>query len=99
MQSNLITLSEGISMTSMFRREQENILAENFKNAGILPICETFDRAAFDTLLSNPKCTGIRIYTGMNETFRVSYVIVGVTSDSKDLYIGGSENEGRVEIN
>ena len=52
MPNNFITLDTAVQMTTLYRQQKENILAEPFKGQNILAVCETFDRAAFDALLS-----------------------------------------------
>jgi hypothetical protein len=47
--NHFISLQTGIDMTTLYRQEKENILATAYKNQNILPISETFDRAAIDT--------------------------------------------------
>jgi hypothetical protein len=44
--NHFISLQTGIDMTTLYRQEKENILATAYKNQNILPISETFDRAA-----------------------------------------------------
>jgi len=83
--SNFITLAQGIAMTELYRAEKENILAPQFKGKGILPICETFERAAFDALLNETDCTFIRVYFGMGADLKVRVIAVGADSKNKDI--------------
>ncbi len=83
--SHFISLQQAIEMTSRYRAEKENILAPPFRDKGILPICETFDRTAFDALLSEPDCVGIRAYFCMDVELKVKLVIVGVNSKNEDI--------------
>lgn len=51
-----------------------------------------FERIAFDNLLSQPKCTGIRIYMGLHLPSEVkeneplwTFVMIGTDSDGNDI--------------
>ncbi len=50
-----------------------------------MPTCETFDRAAFDALLAQPGCTGVRIYLGMDDENQVKLIVVGVNEKGCDI--------------
>ena len=79
--TNFISLAEAKQLTSAFRSKQETILEPAYKGKGVLPVCETFNRAAFDTVLSKRGCVGLRIYFAMDETNLVKLVIVGVNDN------------------
>lgn len=83
--SHLISLTEAIAMTSLYRQERENILASQYRNQNILPIAEGYDRSAFDTVLAQTGCAGLRIYYGMSEDLKVHAIIVATDIDGKDL--------------
>lgn len=83
--SHFIPLEKAIEMNALYRSEKENILAEKFTGQNILAVCESFDRAAFDRLLAQPDCAGIRIYYGMDETLKVHAVIVGYNAQDQDI--------------
>lgn len=83
--NNFITLAQGIAMTQKYRAEKENILAPQYKGQDILPICETFDRAAFEALLNENDCTYIRVYLGMDQDLKVRVIAVGADSKQKDI--------------
>jgi len=85
MPDNFITLDAAINMTALYRLEKENILAPEFKGQNILPICETFDRIAFDALLGEAGCTAVRIYYGMSDDQKIHAVVVGVNSNNEDI--------------
>jgi hypothetical protein len=87
MSYHLITVSDAADMTSRFRSNKESILVDAYQNTGVLPICETFDRAAFDLLLADTNCTGVRIYLGMDSNSKVVLIFAGVNSSSEDLVI------------
>ena len=83
--NHLISLDEAIDMTSLYRREMNTILATQYQGQNILPVCETFDKAAFDSLLAETGCTAVRIYYGMSDDLKVHAVIVGVNSNNEDI--------------
>jgi hypothetical protein len=85
MSNHLISLDAAKEMTALYRREMNNILAEPFREQGILAVSETFDRAAFDTLLSETGCAAVRIYYGMSADLKVHAVVVGVDSNNEDI--------------
>ncbi len=67
----------------------------------ILPIAETFDRIAFDTLLAKQDCVRIRLYYGMDETFKIHAIIVGVDATGADILatqVSGAALEGDGDI-
>jgi hypothetical protein len=83
--NHFISLQTGIDMTTLYRQEKENILATAYKNQNILPISETFDRAAIDTLLAETGCAAVRIYYGMSEDLLIHAIIVGVDENNEDI--------------
>lgn len=82
---SFISLDEAKIMTARYRAEKENILAPEYKGKNILSICETFNRAEFDYVLAQEGCAGLRFYFGMTEELKVKVIVVGVTSDNKDI--------------
>ena len=83
--NHFISLTEAASMTALYRQQKEDILGSAYQNQGILPICETFDRAAFDAVLNQAACTGIRIYYGMDNELKVHAIIAGVNDNDEDI--------------
>lgn len=83
--SHFISLDRGIEMTSLFRAQRENILAPEFKNHDILPICETFNRFDVDTLLAKQDCVALRVYFGMDELLKTKLLIVAVNKNAEDM--------------
>ena len=77
--ARFITLDRARQLTGKYRRERARILPER------LPICETFDAGPFLTVLNKPGCVGLRIYFGMDDTYNVRAVIVGVNANDKDM--------------
>jgi hypothetical protein len=88
--NQFISLKQAIAMTSLYRKEKENILAKQFQDQNILPNCETFDRAVFDSLLAKPDCSAIRVYYGMDESLKVHAILVPVDSKNEDILPGPS---------
>ena len=82
-ESHFISLQQAIEMTTLYRSQRENVLAPGLK--GILLTCETFNRTAFDALLAEPDCVGIRIYFGMDKDLTVKLIVVGVNEKDEDI--------------
>ena len=91
MSSHLISLQTAIDITTRFRNEKENILIQSLRGQNILPVCETFDRSAFDTLLAQSGCQAIRVYFSMDSSLKVKLVIVGVDSSKADILTTSNE--------
>jgi hypothetical protein len=72
-------------LTTRYNKNKTKILKDEFHDNGTLPTCETFDRAAFDQLLAQEGCVGIRIYYGMDEDLQVKLVVVGVDENDQDI--------------
>lgn len=89
--SHLISLSEAIAMTSLYRQEREGILMSNYRNQNILPIAEGFGRSAFDSLLAQNGCAGLRIYYGMTEDLKVHAIIVATDANGHDLLASSNQ--------
>lgn len=80
-----IPLSQAVEMTSRFQKEREHILKPEFQGRDILPIAETFHRAAFDKLLGQVGCVAIRAYPGMDTEKKVKLIFVGVNDANEDI--------------
>jgi hypothetical protein len=89
--SQFISLQEAIDLTSNYRTNKENILDSAYRNQGVLPICETFDRGVLDVLLAQTNCAHIRIYLGMDSNYKVKVVVVGADSNGNDILIKSAE--------
>lgn len=83
--NHLISLKQAKEMTALYRNEKENILKPEFQGKNVLLTCETFDRSAFDEVLAQSKCAGVRIYFGMNADLTIKVIVVGVDSENKDI--------------
>lgn len=81
-----IKLDDAKKMTKRFREQKDAIMREEHKGKHLIPHCESFDRSAFDKLLQNENCKGVRIYYGMKDNdHRVHAIIVGVDAEGKDI--------------
>ena len=80
-----ISLTEAAEMTSRYRSNRETVLQSEYRNIALLPICETFDKAAFDQLLASTGCAFVRIYYGMDESLKMHAIIVAADSNGHDL--------------
>ena len=83
--SAFIDLTEAGEMTRTFRGIKEDILGTVYQNLKILPICETFDAAQVQDMLSNNGCVELRVYFGMDAAKKISAILVGVDSAGKDI--------------
>jgi hypothetical protein len=83
--NQFISLSTAIEMTTLYRNQKEGILKPGYQGQNILPISESFDRNAFDSLLAQSGCEGLRIYYGMSEDFKIHAIIVGVNASGEDM--------------
>jgi hypothetical protein len=96
-----ISKAEAIAMTSRYRGNKEKLLPQALTKNNCLPICETYDRAAFDALLAQKDCASVRIYYGLNEQDQVHLVIVGVDANGKDILSNdeeGTESKSALSI-
>ncbi len=50
--------------------------------------CGYFDRAAFDEILAQPGCAGIRFYHARDASGKATLVFVGVTGEQVDMLDG-----------
>jgi hypothetical protein len=84
-KSHFIPLEQAVKMTKLYRADRENILKPELQGKQILPICETFNREAFDYLLKEEGCVGLRFYYGMDDEMKVHIIAVGVNDKNEDM--------------
>lgn len=97
MPDQTISLEDAQNMTSRYRNNINTILKTTYQNQNILPYCETYDRAPFDTILGLSNCTAIRIYFGMNEEMQVRALVVGVDENDEDILPDGENDAVIIE--
>jgi hypothetical protein len=73
-----ISLPEATDLTRRHRKDHPQVDHGGF-----------FHREAFDTLLKQPGCAGIRIYRGKSEKGSHHFVLVGVDAQGADMAAGG----------
>jgi hypothetical protein len=83
--NHAISLERAIQLTTHYREHKDQIVNPEFAERNTLPLAETFDRAAFDRLLSQPGCTALRLYYGLNEDSQLRAIFVGVNEKDSDL--------------
>jgi hypothetical protein len=91
-----IPLEAAVAMTTRYRASKDTIIATEYAGRNLLPISETFDRQAFDRLLAQPGCTGVRLYYGMNETMQLRAIIVGVNANDEDILPTQTEPDAEI---
>lgn len=82
---HFITLEQAKKLTKNYRHKRERLVRDEFRGPKTMPLCETFDRAAFDALLAQPGCAKVRIYLGMDESHEVKLIAVGVNERGQDI--------------
>lgn len=80
-----IPLSAAIEMTTRFRAEMDQALKPEFVGMDILPLCETFNRSAFDSILAQPGSVAVRVYLGMDAEKKIRLIFVGVNDNNEDI--------------
>ena len=83
--NHFISLEEATQMTRLYREKKELILKDEFQGKNVLAFNETFDRTAFDSVLKQEGCVGLRIYFGMKEDTTMHVIIVGVNDRNEDI--------------
>jgi len=82
--NHFISLAKATAMNKLYRENRPMILNPTV-SIDVLPLCETFDRAAFDALLATPTCQGIRLYYSMDSAEKIVIVAVGVNGNNEDI--------------
>jgi hypothetical protein len=94
--TTFISLDQAVAMTTLYRKEMNEILAEPFQNQNILPICETFEKEDILKILNKKDCEKLRIYYGMDNTSKIHAIVVGVNAQNEDL-LPTADNEESTE--
>ena len=82
---HLISIDQAKKLTSQFRENKKALISDSYRSKDPLPICETFDRSAFDQILAQPGCVGVRAYYGMDDNGGVHLIFVGVNEKNEDM--------------
>lgn len=80
-----ITLEDAVEMTTRYRAEMPDIIKEEYADANVFPISETFRKNIFTELVSQHGCVAIRSYLGMDEEQQVKLIFVGVDDNNEDI--------------
>jgi hypothetical protein len=83
--NHFISLQQAQEMTERYRQNRVSILQPPYQQGNVLAISESFDRAAFDSVLAQPGCVGLRIYYGMDPSLQVHAIIVGYNENNEDM--------------
>lgn len=85
--NNLIPLEKAKKLKKIFKEKKGELINPKIPATDVIPDSETFNRTAIDRLLALPGCVGIRIYTGMDEEYKLRLILVGVNDKGEDLII------------
>jgi hypothetical protein len=96
MPTHFISVSDASTMINRCKAQKENILDAHQKGLGIVPLCETFERSAFEAILSDTNCTGVRIYAAMDSNLKIRFVITGINASKVDIFL--SDTSGHTPI-
>jgi hypothetical protein len=83
--TGFISLQQAIEMTTRYRQNKGSVIDPVYSGSDILSICDTFNKAAIETLLAKPGCTAIRLYYGMNGELQLRPILVAVNKDDEDM--------------
>jgi len=90
--TGFISLQEAIEMTTRYRQNKASVIDPAYSGNDILSICDTFNKAAIETLLAKTDCTAIRLYYGMNADLQVRPILVAVNKDNEDMLPPNTED-------
>jgi hypothetical protein len=83
-------------MIDNYAASKDSMLATSYREGNILPVYETFNLKAIDTLICQKNAIGFRIYMAMDAQRQVRFVLAGVDGDGKDIIQRKKENPGAV---
>lgn len=91
--NHFISLEKAKKLKNNFKEKKNQLIDPKIPSTDVIPDSETFDRVAIDRLLALPGCVGIRIYTGLDEEYKIRLILVGVNDQGEDLIIPGTNTE------
>ncbi|HEY9178493.1 MAG TPA: hypothetical protein VIN07_12415 [Flavipsychrobacter sp.] len=91
-----ITLNDAADMISNFGTAREGMLTTGEGSPASLPIYETFNLKAIDSLICQPGVVGFRVYLALDGQNQVRYVLTGVDGEGKDVIQRRQENPAHV---
>lgn len=84
--NHFITLDSAKYLADNFTRNKGAILSGKFANDSmILPVSETFNLKAIDSLICQTTTIGFRIYPVLDANNKIRFVLVGVNSTGNDV--------------
>lgn len=83
--NHTITLEEAVEMTTRYRADMPEIIKEEYADANIFPVSETFQKGIFSELVAQHGCVAIRSYLGMDDNQQVKLIFVGVNDNNEDI--------------
>jgi hypothetical protein len=90
--NHAITHAQALTMLNNFTTQGQNLLTPELRGLGTLPVYETFNLKAIDSIICQPKTIGFRVYMAMDAQQKVRFVLVGVDGDGKDVLQRKKEN-------
>lgn len=92
--SGFISLEKAIEMTTRYRENRNAVTNPIYAGKDILPLSDRLNANVFQTLLSKPGCTYIRIYYGMDENLQVRPIVVAVNEKDQDILSSNANLDG-----
>lgn len=80
-----IPLEQAMNMIQHFNDSKGAVVNEGFGTPDVLPVHETFNLKAIDSIICQPNTVGFRVYMAMDDEQKVRFVLVGVDGDGKDV--------------
>ena len=72
-------------MIALYNVNKIKVIKEEYQDRGILIDSETFNREAFDAVLAQQGCVGVRLYLSMDESLSLRTIVIGVNADNQDI--------------
>lgn len=79
-----ISYKKANELVNNFKKELPEFLKKGVPLA-TFPISELFAKDAVLALLKQKRCSGLKIYNGLNKKMQVVFVLVGVDKDAKNI--------------